>query len=117
MLIRGDIYDDPSLLRFYQNDDVPPWGNCKQKEGEDGPEWVVRSKFKDELPNFMLEKKFHTKGIGEMLDQHRKEMHEQFSQIFSTIGESKTLEPEAPPFAITTRSRVSTRDPFSRPLR
>ncbi|GJT32422.1 hypothetical protein Tco_0922841 [Tanacetum coccineum] len=20
----GDIYDDPSLLRFYQNDDIPP---------------------------------------------------------------------------------------------
>ncbi|GKB34525.1 hypothetical protein Tco_0879467, partial [Tanacetum coccineum] len=115
MLIRGDIYDDTSLLRFYQNDDVPPWGNCKQKEGKDGPEWVVRSKFKDELPNFMLKKKFHTKGIGEMLDQHRKEMHEQFSQIFSIIGESKTLEPEAPPFAITTRSGVSTREPLSRP--
>ncbi|GKA26753.1 reverse transcriptase domain-containing protein [Tanacetum coccineum] len=58
----GDICDDPSLLRFYQNDDVPPWGNSKQKEGEDGTEWVVRSKFEDELANFMLENKFHTKG-------------------------------------------------------
>ncbi|GJV40812.1 hypothetical protein Tco_1419252 [Tanacetum coccineum] len=64
----GDIYDDPSLLRFYQNDDVPPWGNSKQKEEDDGPEWVVRSKFEDKLTNFMLKKKFHTKGIGEMLD-------------------------------------------------
>ncbi|GKA69371.1 hypothetical protein Tco_0775435 [Tanacetum coccineum] len=81
-------------LGFYQNDDVPPWGNSKQKEGEDGPEWVVRSKFEDELANFMLEKKFHTKGIGEMLDQHRKEMHEQFSPIFSTIRKIETPEPE-----------------------
>ncbi|GKE59476.1 DNA-directed DNA polymerase [Tanacetum coccineum] len=36
-LSRGDIYDDPSLLRFYQNDETPPWGNNKHKEkGEDG---------------------------------------------------------------------------------
>ncbi|GKA00538.1 hypothetical protein Tco_0673088 [Tanacetum coccineum] len=54
----GDIYDDPFLLRFYQNDDTSPWGNSKRKEkGEDGPEWTVRSKFEDELANFMLEKK------------------------------------------------------------
>ncbi|GJT78924.1 RNA-directed DNA polymerase [Tanacetum coccineum] len=111
----GDIYDDPSLLRFYQNDDVPPWGNKKRKEKrEDGLEWVVRSKFEDELANFMLEKKFHTKGIGETLDQHSKEMHEQFSQILSTIGESKIPNPEAPTFTITTRSGVSTQDPLSR---
>ncbi|GJW05473.1 hypothetical protein Tco_1564329 [Tanacetum coccineum] len=46
----GDIYDDPSLLRFYQNDDVSPWGISQQKEvGESGPDWVVRSKFEDKL--------------------------------------------------------------------
>ncbi|GJY65146.1 hypothetical protein Tco_0466606, partial [Tanacetum coccineum] len=67
----GDIYEDPSLLRFYQNEDIPPCGNSKHKEkGEDGPEWIIRSKFEDELANFMLKKKFHMKGIGEMLDQH-----------------------------------------------
>ncbi|GKF08038.1 retrovirus-related pol polyprotein from transposon 17.6 [Tanacetum coccineum] len=38
-------------------------------------------------------------------------MHEQFSQILSTIGKSKIPEPEAPTFAITTRSGISTRDP------
>ncbi|GKD21713.1 hypothetical protein Tco_1223416 [Tanacetum coccineum] len=87
---------------------------CKRKEkGEDGPEWVVRNKFEDELANFMLEKKLHMKGIGDMLDQHRKEMHEQFSHILSIIRESKFPEPEAPTFAITTKSRISTRDlPF-----
>ncbi|GJU88683.1 hypothetical protein Tco_1301106 [Tanacetum coccineum] len=68
----GDIYNDPSLLRFYQNDDTSPWGNSKRKEkGKDGPEWIVRSKFEDELANFMLEKKSHTKGIGDMLVQHQ----------------------------------------------
>ncbi|GJS08409.1 hypothetical protein Tco_0365205 [Tanacetum coccineum] len=40
----GDIYDDPSLLRFYQNDDTLPWGNNKHKEkGEDDPEWIIRT--------------------------------------------------------------------------
>ncbi|GKC09193.1 hypothetical protein Tco_1000803, partial [Tanacetum coccineum] len=33
----GDIYDDPSLIRFYQNDDTSPWGNnkCKEKKEDD----------------------------------------------------------------------------------
>ncbi|GJV64378.1 hypothetical protein Tco_1475206 [Tanacetum coccineum] len=94
-----------------QNDDVPPWGNIKQKERDDGPEWVIRSKFEDELANFMLKNKFYTKGIGEMLDRHRKEMHEQFFQIFSMTGKNKPPEPEALTFAITNRYGVSTRDP------
>ncbi|GJS86271.1 hypothetical protein Tco_0752812 [Tanacetum coccineum] len=108
----GDIYNDPSLLRFYQNDDTSPWGNIKHKEkGEDGPEWIIRSKFEEELANFMLEKKSHTKGIGDMLVQHRKELREQYSQILLTINKSETPEPEAPTFAITTRSGKSTQDP------
>ncbi|GJS15783.1 hypothetical protein Tco_0410255 [Tanacetum coccineum] len=28
----GDIYNDPSLLRFYQNDDIPSWGNNQRNE-------------------------------------------------------------------------------------
>ncbi|GJR36036.1 hypothetical protein Tco_1211720 [Tanacetum coccineum] len=46
-----------------------------------------------------------------MLGQHRKEMHEQFSQILSTIRESKFPKSEAPTFAIRTRSGINTRDP------
>ncbi|GJR05628.1 hypothetical protein Tco_0528612 [Tanacetum coccineum] len=35
----GDIYDDPSLLKFYQNNDIPPWGNLIRKmEEEEGPD-------------------------------------------------------------------------------
>nr|GFB18743.1 hypothetical protein [Tanacetum cinerariifolium] len=45
--------------------------NKRKEKGEDGPEWIVRSKFEDELANFMLQKKSHTKGIGDMLVQHR----------------------------------------------
>ncbi|GKC37194.1 hypothetical protein Tco_1049578 [Tanacetum coccineum] len=46
-----------------------------------------------------------------MLVQHRKELREQYSQILSIISKSEILKPEAPTFAITTRSRISTRDP------
>ncbi|GJQ95504.1 hypothetical protein Tco_0006643 [Tanacetum coccineum] len=64
----GDIYNDPSLLRFYQNDDTSPRGNSKCKEkGDDGSEWIIRSKFEDELAKFMLEKKSQAKGIEDML--------------------------------------------------
>nr|GEY98133.1 reverse transcriptase domain-containing protein [Tanacetum cinerariifolium] len=39
----GDIYNDPSFIRFYQNDNTSQWGNCKRKEkGEDGPEWIIK---------------------------------------------------------------------------
>ncbi|GKE03666.1 hypothetical protein Tco_1395684 [Tanacetum coccineum] len=86
-------------------------GTTNVKKKKDGPEWIVRSKFEDELANFMLENKSHTKGIRELLDQHCKELHEQFSQILSTIRKSETSKPEAPTFAITTRSGVSTQDP------
>ncbi|GJW47157.1 hypothetical protein Tco_0078803 [Tanacetum coccineum] len=48
--------------------------NSKHKEkGENGPEWVVKSKFEDELANFMLEKKSHAKGIGDMLHKEKLE--------------------------------------------
>ncbi|GKE40487.1 hypothetical protein Tco_1463892 [Tanacetum coccineum] len=110
----GDIHDDPSLLRFYQNNDVLPWGNNRQKEeGEECPKWVIRSQIEGELSGFMLEKSFHTKGLGEMLDQHHKEMHEQFSQILIAIEKCRTPTPklDASTFSITTRSGTSTHDP------
>ncbi|GJW82564.1 hypothetical protein Tco_0146539 [Tanacetum coccineum] len=72
----GDIYDDPYLLRFYQNCDTLPWENYQRKGKEESdPKWVIKSKFEDELAGFMLEKKFHTKGIGETLDQHQAMIH------------------------------------------
>ncbi|GKD40529.1 putative reverse transcriptase domain-containing protein, partial [Tanacetum coccineum] len=87
--------------------------NQRKEEGEEGHEWVIKSKFEDELSGFMLEKSFDTKGLGEMLDQHRKGMHEQFSQTLIAIGGRKnpTPKPDASIFAITTRLGTSTRDP------
>ncbi|GJY07279.1 hypothetical protein Tco_0374333 [Tanacetum coccineum] len=106
----GDIYDDHSLLKFYQNDDIPPWGNLiRKKEEEEGPDWVVRGKFEDEMANFMMEKKCHLNGFGEMLHQQRKDMHKKLSQILSNLDD-KTINKE-PTLAITTRSGTTMRDP------
>ncbi|GJX34486.1 DNA-directed DNA polymerase [Tanacetum coccineum] len=71
----GDDDGDKGGVEMVVNDDTSLWGNSKRKEkGEDGPEWIVRSKFEDELANFMLDKKSHTKGIGDMLVQHHQEL-------------------------------------------
>nr|GEV66112.1 hypothetical protein [Tanacetum cinerariifolium] len=66
-------------------------GNNKRKEkGKDGPEWTVKR---------------------DMLVQHRKGLREQYSQILSLIDRNKTPKLEAPPLAITNRSRISTQKP------
>ncbi|GJZ58114.1 hypothetical protein Tco_0613608 [Tanacetum coccineum] len=81
----------------------------KKKEEEKGPDWVVRSKFEDEMANFMMEKKCHLNGLGEMLHQQRKDMHKKFSQILSNLDD-KTINKE-PTLAITTRFGTTMRDP------
>nr|GEV71695.1 hypothetical protein [Tanacetum cinerariifolium] len=106
---QDDLWDNPS----------PSMNISSITEGEEesGPKWVIRSKFEDELAGFMLKKKFHTKSIGEMLDQHRKEIHEKISRILTIIEECKILESGEPTFVITTRSGAGTRDPlFLNPL-
>ncbi|GKF13182.1 hypothetical protein Tco_0054644, partial [Tanacetum coccineum] len=75
-LSSGDIYDDPSLLKFYQNNDIPPWGNYIKEEGDEDLHWVLRSKFKDDMENFMMEKKHHFNRLREMLDQQKTNRYE-----------------------------------------
>ncbi|GKE74416.1 hypothetical protein Tco_1536457 [Tanacetum coccineum] len=101
-------------FKILADDNIPLWGNIRRKaEGEEGPEWVVRSKFEDKISGFMLEKNLHAKRLGEMLNQHRNRMPEQFSQILATIGKSQTPtpKPDAPNFSITARSGTTTHDP------
>ncbi|GJS50706.1 hypothetical protein Tco_0624068 [Tanacetum coccineum] len=60
----------------------------------------------------MMEKNFHLKGLGEMLHKQRNDMHEQLSQILSTLErKTQTSQPKEPTLAITTRSGTTTRDP------
>ncbi|GJY34026.1 hypothetical protein Tco_0418495 [Tanacetum coccineum] len=88
----GDIFGNPSLLRYYQNDDYPPWGNTRKRiYGEGGLEWVVRNQFEDKLANFMFEKNLHVKGLGEMINEQCNKMRNQFSQIFTTLGDGKEM--------------------------
>nr|GEV38959.1 putative reverse transcriptase domain-containing protein [Tanacetum cinerariifolium] len=58
-------------------------------------------------------KSLYAKGLGEILNQHRNGMNEQFSHILTTIGKSQTPrpKPDAPTFGIKTRSGTATCDP------
>ncbi|GKD88766.1 hypothetical protein Tco_1364273, partial [Tanacetum coccineum] len=85
----GDIYDDPSLLRLYQNDDLPLWGNSRKRmDGEEGSDWVTRSQFEDKLANFILEKSLHAKGVpflSRLKNQKKDDEDEKFLSIFKHI--------------------------------
>nr|GEV07637.1 hypothetical protein [Tanacetum cinerariifolium] len=82
-----------------------------KERGEEGPEWVVRSKFEDKFAYFMLEKYLHVKGLEEMLNQQRNKMHNQFSEILAMFEKIPTPDPDASTFSITTRSGTTTHDP------
>ncbi|GKB49977.1 reverse transcriptase domain-containing protein, partial [Tanacetum coccineum] len=108
--IYGRAHEDDECDQFYQNNDIPQWGNLiRKREKEEGPDWVARSKFEDEMANFMMEKKYHLKGLGEMLHQQQNDMHEKFSQILSTLDDKTTNKEHT--LAIITRSGTTTRDP------
>nr|GEX06088.1 hypothetical protein [Tanacetum cinerariifolium] len=111
-LMMRDIYDDPSLLRFYQNNDVPPWETQKEKWKEKmvpigslGVNLRIISQLYDR-------KNLHLKGLGEMLHKKRNDMHKQFSQILSTLeSRIQTSHLKKLTLAITTRSGTTTCDP------
>nr|GEX34570.1 hypothetical protein [Tanacetum cinerariifolium] len=93
----------------FMEEHTRPMNVTKSNHEEEGPDWVVRSKFEAEMGNFMMEKKYHLKRLEEMLDQQQNDMHEQFSQILSTLDDKTTN--KEPTLAITTRSGTTTHDP------
>nr|GFB02189.1 RNA-directed DNA polymerase homolog [Tanacetum cinerariifolium] len=105
----GEIYDDPYIMKIYQNKDIPQWGNYIKDEGEVDLHWVFRSKFKDDMTNFMMKKEHHLNGLREMLDHQKTNTHEQFYQVFTTLRRKTSL--NDPAMAITTRSGTTTHNP------
>nr|GFC02225.1 hypothetical protein [Tanacetum cinerariifolium] len=71
--------------------------------------WVFRSKFKDDMTNFMMKKEHHLNGLREMLDHQKTNTHEQFSQVFTTLRRKTSI--NDPAMAITTRSGTTTHNP------
>jgi hypothetical protein len=113
----GDIYADPSLLPFYQNDDYTLWGNLvRRKEGEEGPEFDIRSTFKDDLGHFTQEKGLQLKGLDELVDEQQKDIGEWFNKLNSTFDnlDMPLVSQKDPMLAITTRAGTTTHDPLSR---
>jgi hypothetical protein len=65
-----DIFDDPSLLVFYQTSNDTSWGKyVKKKEGEEGPEFKVRSSFEEDLGHFTHEKDLLLKGLDGLITE------------------------------------------------
>nr|GEZ04970.1 hypothetical protein [Tanacetum cinerariifolium] len=94
-IIKVIPYFKTDELGAYEPDECDQTNLNEQKgEGEGGPKWGIRSKFEDEL-GFMHEKKFHTKGIREMLDQHYSSQPTATNHTGRTIerGGSKSKEP------------------------
>ena len=112
----GDIYADPSLLPFYQNDDYTLWGNLvKRKEGEEGPEFEIRSTFEDDLGHFTQEKGLQLKGLNELVDEQQDDIGEFFNKLNSALDnlETPSVSKKDPMLAITTRAGTTTKDPLT----
>ncbi|GJZ09857.1 reverse transcriptase domain-containing protein [Tanacetum coccineum] len=76
---------------IFVNNDIPPWGNYIKEGGEEDLHWVFRSKFEDDMANFMMEKTYHLNGLREILDQRKTNMHKQFSQKQEKKDEDEKL--------------------------
>ncbi|GKA25501.1 hypothetical protein Tco_0711610 [Tanacetum coccineum] len=72
----GDIYDDPSLLRFYQNDDTSTMGEQKLKKRRGWSEWVVELVLEmdeDELVPIILGRPFLATARA-VIDVHERKL-------------------------------------------
>ena len=109
-----DIFDDPSLLTFYQNDDFTPWGNLViRKEGEEGPDFKIRSTFEDDLGHFTLEKDLQLKGLGNLITSQQNDLRNKFAELHAALDDHTKpyADQKGPLLAITTRSGTTTEDP------
>jgi hypothetical protein len=109
-----DIFDDPSLLTFYQNDDFTPWGNLVRKEeGEKGHDFKIRSTFEDDLGHFTHEKNLQLKGIDELITEQQNDMGKWFQKLNATLNgrNEPQISQKDPLLAITTRAGTTTKDP------
>lgn len=109
-----DIFDDPSLLVFYQASNDTSWGNyVKKKEGEKGPEFKVRSAFEEDLGHFTHEKSLLLKGLDGLITEQQKEMSDTFADLHAALGHKS--EPrhnqQDSLFSITTHAGTTTKDP------
>ena len=106
-----DIFDDPSLLTFYQNNDFTPWGNLVREEGGGKyPDYKVRSTFEDDLGHFTLEKNLQLNGLDNLINCQQNDLRAKFAELNATLD--GLGEPQRDPLlAITTRAGTTTKDP------
>jgi hypothetical protein len=109
-----DIFDDPSLLTFYQNDDFTPWGNLVwRKEGEKGHDFKIKSTFEDDLGHLTYEKSLLLKGLDDLITEQQNDIEKRFLELNAALdGHNKPqVNQKDPLLAITTRAETTTKDP------
>ena len=109
-----DIFGDPSLLTFYQNNDFTPWGNLvRSEEKGEGPNFKVRSTFEDDLGHFTLEKSLQLKGLDNLITSQQNDWRTKFAELNATLDclGKPQVDQKDPLLAITTRAGTTTKDP------
>lgn len=102
-----DIFGDPSLLTFYQNNDFTPWGNLvRSEEKGEGPNFKVRSTFEDDLGHFTLEKSLQLKGLDNLITSQQNDWRTKFAELNATLDclGKPQVDKKDPLLAITTCS-------------
>ena len=57
----------------------------KRKEGEEGPEYKIRSTFEDDLGHFTQEKGLQLKGLDELIVEQQNDMEKWFNKLNATL--------------------------------
>ena len=84
-----------------------------RKEGEEGPDFQVRSAFEDDLGHFMLEKDLQLKGLSQFITSQQDDFRSKFKELHVALD--GYIDPDTtqkdPLLAITTRAGTTTSDP------
>ena len=84
-----------------------------RKEGEEGPDFKVRSTFEDDLGHFTLEKDLQLKGLGNLITSQQDDLRSKFREFHAALDGH--IDPDTnqkdPLLAITTRAGTTTSDP------
>ena len=58
----------------------------RNREGEEGPDFKVRSTFKDDLGHFMHEKDLILKGLDDLIIDQQNDLRSKFAELNALLG-------------------------------
>ena len=85
----------------------------RNREGEEGPDFKVRSTLENDLGQFMHEKDLMLKGLDDLITDQQNDLRTKFAELNASLsGYIKPQVDQNDPFlAITTRAGTTTKDP------